>query len=208
MGQRSSAFWPWVIAAGAVLFGLAMLDGSCRADRKYRDARADYEEGRAIAEADHAMSLERIDALEKDKATQDAVIAEKDVKVAQYVEELSTLRGELTDLQDAEPAQPELEREPLVINLRAQIATLTRAFSLSQEVVAEREGQIAAWSAKYDAQAQISAEWMAAYEREHALRLAAEGLFKLGERRAGLNKTITKVALGVGAASLIYGLLK
>jgi hypothetical protein len=139
---------------------------------------------------------------------QDEIIAESVVKSAQYVLEMSAYEAELSRLREAEPAQPELEREPLVINLRAQIATLTRAFSLSQAVVAEREGQIVAWSAKYSAQAQISAEWRGAYEREHTLRVQAEDLFKLGERRVGLNKTIAKVALGVGAASLIYGLLK
>jgi hypothetical protein len=208
MGKPSSAFWPWVIAAGAMLFGLAMLDGSCRADRKYRDAKADAAEAARIDAADDA----RRDVLEREKdaiiTRQDEIIAESVVKSAQYVLEMSAYEAELSRLREAEPVQPELEREPLVINLRAQIATLTIAFDLSQKAVAEKDVQLLAWPVKFNALQAIADARLTTIETKDNRIGDLEKALRVGERRVGLNKTVAKVALGVGAASLIYGLLK
>jgi hypothetical protein len=54
----------------------------------------------------------------------------------------------------------------------------------------------------------ITEEWKKDYENEHALRLAAEDLFKLSESRVKFGKKITTAAVAIGAASIIYGLLK
>ena len=209
MGKSSSAFWAWVVACGAALFALAMLDGSCNAGRQLRDAKLRYEAYRAVAEADHAAMTEKVSHMTNEISRLGAAIAEKDAKVAQYVERVSTLTAELTALQDAEPpTTPEIEALPIVVNLRGQVAKLTAAFSLAQDTITLQGEEIALLVGQRELLEGVAAEWRGAYEREHALRVQAEGLFKLSERRVGMNKVVTKVALGVAAAGVAYGLLK
>jgi len=193
---------------GVTLLCLAFVDKSCRGDVELREAKAQYEAAvaeREAAAAAHAADLARIE----------AVIAQQNEKIAQYVAniqtyhaEITTLRGQLADLQADEPVQPELEDEPLVINLRAQVARLTEMFVLAQRTSSEKDGIIVSLNTIVAAKDEAIAAWRGQYEGEHALRVQCEALFKKSESARKANSIGKKVALVVAAGAAIYAVAK
>jgi chromosome segregation ATPase len=180
---------------------------SCRADERLRKAKLDYAEYRQTVETENELMSNRLDELNKAIGQKDEVIGQLEQEVTGYVEKLRHTTQELTDLQNAEPpTTPEIESMPIVINLRGQVAKLTEMFTLSTAALTlqtERAdalvGQVKLWE-------EVSAEWKAAYEREHTLRVQSEGLFKMAEQRIKMNKfwkTTTAVATGVAAGILL-----
>ena len=157
-------------------------------------------------EAENAMVSIRVEELTNQIALKDKAVGELEHKVAQYVVEISTLRGELEDIQNAEPVQPELESEPLVINLRGQVAKLTAMFTLATDTVALQGQEIDALKGKVKLWEEVAGEWKGAYDRERQLRVQAESLFRLCERGQRLNKfwrTTAVVATGAVAGLLL-----
>jgi len=207
--MAKSKLWVWVAIIGLVLLNLSLWDRACRADARLAKAEAEYAEARRIAEADHELGQRRIEELTKAIGHRDEKIGELDGVIAADVARIRVLEGELRDIQDAEPpTTPEIEAMPIVINLRAQVKKLAEGFNLARETITLQSREIDELKGKCLDLEAISAEWKAAYDREHALRLAAEDLFTLSQRRVGLSKTVAKVALGVAGAGIIYGLLK
>ena len=181
---------------------------SCRSDARLRQSKLEYAGYKAIAEADHEISQNHIKELTQIVSYLTNDIAVKESEIAGKDRRIVALSTRLDELQNAEPVQPELESEPLVINLRGQIARLTEMFNLSQEVVKTQGEEIALWAKKYDAQAAISAEWKSEYEREHQLRLMSEGIVSQLESRVRGAKLMNKVAVVAVAGAVAYGLLK
>jgi chromosome segregation ATPase len=184
-----------------------MFARSCRASAELKQAKKDYSELKRITEADHELMSIRVDELNKAIGHRDETIGQLERKVTQYVEKTTTLTAELTALQNAEPqTTPEIESMPIVISLRGQVAKLTEMFSLSQATVAAQRAEIAEYVGQVKDLRQLSEEWKGAYEREHKLRVQAEGLFKICERSRKLNKfwrTTSIVATGAMAGLLL-----
>jgi len=119
-------------------------------------------------------------------------------------EENTALSARLAELISSEPSQPELETQPLVINLRGQIKTLTDMFSLADKEIAVRDGIIRAWESKYNTQVDITEVWKRQYESEHNLRLMAEGLVKNLEGRVRIGTLRGRALTIVGAVVVGY----
>ena len=184
---------------------------SCAADTKLREAKLRYEGYRAIAMADHEMSMRRIAALTSEVGNLTNEIELIETQLVKKTLQLEAVSSQLDELQNAEPVQPELESEPLVISLRAQVAKVTEMFHLSQGIVESQRGEIILWERKYEAQVSISNEWKGAYEREHSLRIQAEDLFNLCERRVKMNGfwgTVRGVAVGAATVLVVGALVK
>jgi len=176
---------------------------SCGIDARYKKMKADYEFSVRLSDEANAVSRRIIADLEAENAG-------KDEKIAQYVEEVSTISAKLTvvsarveELQANEPVQPELESEPLVINLRGQISSLTEMLSLSQEALTTQtlisdtlRGKVTNLEAMVD-------EWAGMYEREHLLRVQSEGLFKEADRKIRGYRLRGKVATVLTVAGAI-----
>ena len=125
--------------------------------------------------------------------------------------DITSLSNQLDELQNTEPAAPELEKTPLVINLRSQIGELTKMYSLSRETIAEQKTIIDAWTTKYNLQVGISASWEKQYNSEHQLRILGEELNKkltssMSNKRT--LKVITFVAVAVGTIVGVKSILK
>jgi hypothetical protein len=194
-----------------IVLTLFFLLRSCAADAKLQEAKLRYEGYRAIAIADHEMSMRRVAALTTEIGSLTNEIELVETQLVQKTLQLEAVSSQLDDLQNAEPVQPELESQPLVINLRAQVAKVTEMFHLSQEVVESQRGEIILWERKYEAQVSISEEWKGAYEREHSLRIRSEELFILCEHRVKMNGfwgTVRGAAVGAVAGLLVGGLIK
>ena len=192
----------------ALIVSIVLVARSCGLDARYKRLKAEYAEAVRVAEADNAIQQEAIRKAEAQIKAQDEIILDHTASVALKNAEIAELRRQLTTIVDEEPIQPELEGEPLVINLRKQIKWTTDMLVLTQGVVEDQKKQLAAWELKYDAQVEISESWKRQYENERALRVQAEDMFKVAEHRVGLNKTITTVALGLAAGAVLYGAIK
>jgi len=196
-----------VCAVAAVVFCFR----SCVVTEKYRKQKLAYTELRAITNADHRIQLDIIAEREKVITLQNEEITKYVGQVKVKDAKIKALSAQLDELQNVEPSQPELENEPLVINLRGQVARLTEMFTLSQGVVADKDKIILAWEVKYNAQVDISLAWKKSYDEEHALRLSCESLNKALESRVGLfrlkGKVLT-VATAITAGYIGYRLIK
>lgn len=194
---------PWVTIGALVLLFLCALDSSCQKDAALAQAKVEYEALKA--ETAHAQSEadERIAALAEAIADKESAIVQIERNLAQYVAKTTTLTAELTALQSAEPAQPELESEPLVINLRAQVVKLSEMFSLATGTITAQSQEIDALKGKAALWQEVAAEWRGKYERETTLRLNAESLFRLSERRRKADR-IWKYAAPAAALAVGY----
>lgn len=190
-----------VVIGVLALLSLALLDRNCSSDKALAQAKRDYEALKAWAadEADaaHAALVQA----EARIVAQDEIILDKSASISLKNAEIAELRRQLTTAVSEEPIQPELESEPLVINLRRQIRLTTDMLTLAQGVVEDQRKQLAAWEAKFDAQVEISAAWKRQYENERALRVAAEEMFGLAEKRIKSAKTWRSAAIVAGAVA-------
>ena len=121
------------------------------------------------------------------------------------------LLAEVERLQATEPAQPELEREPLLLNLREQIHKLTLAVNSQEQIIQGNDKIIFNLKQTYSSQLIISGNYLSLYESEKELHsLALTRLAVTESRIRGLrfgSKFKTGVIiLGVGAiAYLLLG---
>jgi chromosome segregation ATPase len=197
--------FPVVVAIGGMaLLTLFALDRSCVSSRELAQAKADYAEQVRLLEAANAQATERIGQMTNDIAQRDTNILKLEESVTQKDARITLLSGQLANIVGQEPpTTPEIESLPIVINLRAQVKTLNEMFSLATETINDKDDIIREWEAKFNSQFKITMEWKAMYDNEHALRVQAEGLFKLSEqaRKPNVWKTIGYIA---GAAALGY----
>lgn len=201
---------PAVIVA-LIAASLFLLTRNCGLTDKYKLARHDYEELKKITEADKQLSLAHIEQLNNAIAQANNVIVQKEAEITQKAEQIKVLSRDLADLIASEPSQPELESQPLVINLRGQVSKLTELYSLSQQTVTLQTEEIDVLKGKCIALGAIGDEWRVQYEKEHALRLLSEGLVGSLEKRVKAQGLLGKVksAVIVGAAGYVaYSILK
>ena len=193
-----------LVALGILGLSYAFYQAFSGPSAKYLALKATYDQAVKDAAAQHALDLSTIVLNIESIALKDAAIAEKEAKVTRYVGKASTLAAELAALRNAEPTQPELETQPLVINLRAQIGNLTKLYGVSLDIITAKDGIIADWSAKFDAQVTISETWKSAYERERRLRLTAEDLNKSLEHQGKVSRLYGKLTTAGLAAAGVY----
>jgi hypothetical protein len=178
---------------------------------KYKLARDDYNELKKITSADKQMSDARIAELTNAIGRANEIIVRKEAEIAQKTERIKVLSRDLADLIANEPVQPELESQPLVISLRSQVKTLTSLYSLSQQTVTLLTAKTDALLVKCNALESIGTEWKQQYDKERALRLSAEGMFKIAEHELKVNKFWGKaknVAIVTIAGGLAYSIFK
>jgi len=201
---------PAVIVA-LVVASLFLLTRNCGLATAYKDMRNSYNELKLITDADKKLSLAHIEQLNNAIVSADETIVQLQGVIRAKSVQVSGLSRELADLRAAEPSQPELESQPLVISLRNQISKLTNMYSLSQQVITTQTAISDELRSKFDAQVTISETWKSMYDKEHALRLMSEGLVSNLEHKVKSQGLLGKVksAVIVGAAGYVaYSILK
>jgi hypothetical protein len=199
MAKRLIAPFLVGLLVGALIVSLV----HCPDSAALAKAKADYAQFKAIAAAADALKQAALLKAEETITQKDAEIAERDKSIVAKNAQVAALTATLHDLQAAEPpTTPEIESLPIVINLRAQVKALARAFDLSQNVVIEQGLQIKAWEAKFNAQVTISETWRTRYENERTLRVACEGMFKAAEHQVKANKFWRTAAIVAGAVAV------
>jgi hypothetical protein len=197
--------WPVALAL------LAAVAVGYYADRSFNDrlaikkAQADYAEAKKVYEADKELSLARIDELTSTVSHMTNAAAQYEAQAAQDQAQIASQADTIAALQAAEPpTTPEVESLPIVINLRAQVAAVTRAFNLSQNVVTTQGLEIKALKEKCVALEAIGDEWKAQAQREYALRVAAEGLAETAIKHRKTSKYLSYAGAGL---AFVFGYL-
>lgn len=198
--------WPIAVVIAAVLVCLYYADRAFQSGAKLDAAKKDYAELKKAMDADHEIQQGIIEGAEARIDEQNVTISGLRADVAVKQAELDRLAALVA--QPVPPSTPDVEALPTVIALRGQVSTLTKMVTEARGIIAGKDKVIAAWTAKFDAQVEISAAWKRQYENERAVRIAAEEMFKLSERRRGAYSLATKAALVLGAAGVLYGLSK
>jgi hypothetical protein len=191
--------------AAVILFGYLLDHYYCGPNAKYLALKAEYDEARKVAAADHEIQQGIIAEAEKNIAALNESIVTANATITAKDGQITALRTALAGLQEAEPpTTPEIEAMPIVINLRAQVSHLTEMFNLSQGIVAEQVKVIGAWEKKYDAQVTISDAWKREYENERRLRLMADELNRSLEHQAKSGQLFAKLSTAGLAAAGVF----
>lgn len=203
--MAKSTPWVWALILGLVLLNLALWDRACGLSDKYKLARDDYNELRAATDADHALAVGHIAELNNAIVSADATIVNLEKVITQKNKDITLLSARLAEIVGQEPpTTPEIEAMPIVVSLRAQVGTLTRMYSISVDIINEKDRVIDLWSKKFDAQVTISETFKQMYDKEHALRLASEGLFKIAEHKLKMSNAWSTVkTVAIGAAAIV-----
>jgi uncharacterized coiled-coil protein SlyX len=221
--------WPWVLALFLVLGSLALIDRACNSNAAaLKKAKAEYAALKQASEQYKAEQKQVLLRAEEMIAELNAGIAERAVAIAAKQGEINALLADVRDSQAAtgglraanrklrEDAQAAIAANPtlqaLIRNFDLTIGTQEKTISdllgtieLKDSIIAEKDGQLANWKAKHEAQVIISETWKAGYEREYALRLQAEGLFKIAEHGRKAGKFWRIAALGGTIVGMVVG---
>ena len=217
------------VTAALVVASLFLLTRNCGLATAYKDMRNSYNELKLITDADKKLSLAHIEQLNNAIVSADETIVQLQGVIRAKSVQVSGLSRELADLRAAEPSQPELESQPLVISLRGQVSKLTEMFTLSQQTIADKDKIIFELGIpelvgivdgkkvfKYPVDSvtwalnEQSRGWEKNYSGEHALRLSCENLLAISEKRGivfkifGLNIDLVKDVL-VPSGTFAFG---
>lgn len=138
----------------------------------------------------------------------EADIANLEKEKKAVAKDLDEAKRDLASLQASEPVAPDLENEPLVINLRAQIRELVEMFTLSQNTVRIQADEIKALNLKCVTLESMVLEWKGMYERDHALLQTSLSLVGSLERKVKNQKTEKRIAMIIGGLGFLYGVAK
>jgi len=193
----------WIILA-ALLMASLFPYRSCRLYDDLSVVRGAYLEAQRKATADAKVAEQMI----KDAGD---IIAEQSDKIAtlqtQVSEKMSGIKdkdkklGHLTE----EYSQSKLTDTEKIANLEAQVKIWSEKFTLAEQVIADKDAVIQAWTIKFNEQVKISGAWKLRYENEARLHLLCKEQVKLLEGKvSGLSfKSKITQALVVGAGGYI-----
>jgi len=188
---------PYVLVGALILLGLTFLDRACNSTAALVKAKADYAELQRITDADHAMSLDRIAADEVALAALQGRVDTAQVVIDARDTTIAALRGKVTTT-DAENNRLRTEVQPVIDAnpaLAEFVASLDAGIALRNALLVEQDTQIKDLKEqgrlkdeRFAVQVELTEEWKANYEREHALRIQAEGLFKVAEHAVKISE--------------------
>ena len=117
------------------------------------------------------------------------------------------LSSQREELKESEPVQPELESEPLVINLRAQIEKMSLIIYEQEQIIQGNDKIIFSLKEQYSAQLKITEDYKQLYENEKRLHsLAVKRLSVTEDRVRGLRfgHQLKNAGLVIVVGTLIY----
>ena len=201
--------WAWVIITVAVIIIALLFYDSCRANTKSEYYKGKYEAEYTLREAENSAATERIEYLEGEIEGRDAEIHTLIETRIEHERNMSLLYAKYELLLHDEPEQPELESEPLVVNLRAQVRQLSLVIDSQELIIQGNDEIIFNLTQKYQAQLKISGEYKKMYDSEVALHVLAIKRLKVADKHisslrfTGNVKNVLVIAGGVMAYLLL-----
>ena len=176
----------------------------------YNQLKGQYD---ALKKASDAAMTEALAYIKKQDARiteQTKLIEAKDIEIAARYRAIASLQSSITVL-EAEYATL-TDKDAMIRNLLLQIGVYKEKCLAFESVIQDKDVQLNAWVFKFDAMFKISEQWKKLNNDEHALRLVAENMLVIQEKRLkslsfGTNiKTIAIIAIsGFIAYDLIRG---
>ena len=183
---------PWIIV-GVLVVGLCFSAYgyfATQADLKAKQAQ--YDAYRKLSIAEEAAKDARIAGLQSDNANLRKINGVLNGQVVVDDQIIASDRQTIAFLRKNEPATtPEIEKLPIVINLRAQIVALNAGFVDAQKEVADVKLVNLNLVAQLGNDEKIITDVNAKYNAEHAMRLSCEAL------SAAYKKAITPSFFGL-----------
>jgi uncharacterized protein (DUF3084 family) len=203
----------WIIAGLIILLVLIAIQRGCRIhylETEYLTLKSQYDLLEKQADSELKKALEYIKAQDLRIAAQNEIITAKDKEIAEKYGNIDSLNGQLSKLEQEFAALTEAPAK--IANLQSQVNGLKAKCLQFESIIADKDAQLGGWMIKFEAQAGISETWKARYEAEYQLRLDADDMLKIQEKRVkslsfGTNiKTIAIIAVsGYLAYDLIRG---
>ena len=200
-----------IVGIAVVLFLTLTVIKSCGIVDKYSELTGQYNALKALYDKDTAILTEEIAHKNECIAQIDAeneILLETRIHQEQQV---ALLNAQLERLIYVEPDQPELESEPLVINLRAQIAKMSLVVNEQANIINNNDEIIFNLTQKYKSQLIISTDYKKLLDNEVELHiLAVERIDILENRIRGLRfgSTVKTVGVLAGVGAVAYLLLR
>ena len=175
--------WRWVILALVLLTVAILVNRACTSDADSQYWKGQYDSLKEITDIESDILLADIDKLHG--VIEDAQKAIELLTITRVEQErrINLLEFERQDLVESEPSQPELESEPLVINLRAQIAKMSLVIYEQEQIIRGNDEIIFNLVEKYEAQLIISEDYKKLYENEQRLHFLAVKRLSVTENR-------------------------
>jgi len=210
--EKYKKYIPYVLV---VLVGLLLLWGFRACDNHYKQQAAElkgqYELLLTTADKEKADLTEHIaqmtDAIEM---AQREIVLLIETRVGQECV-VAVQSAEIERLRAEEPVQPELEAEPLVINLREQIARMSLVIQNQEQIIQGNDKIIFNLVQKYESQVLISADYKKMFDSQLELHALAIDRLRIAENRIrGLRfgSTIKTVGVLAGVGTIAYLLLR
>ena len=161
--------WRWVILAGILLIAIFMLTKSCGVNEKAEYWKGQYDALKEITDVESDKLLSDINKL---NGVIESAQKEIEMLIVTRVDQerrILLLSTQREDLVTAEPEQPELESEPLVINLRAQIEKMSLIIYEQEQIIQGNDKIIFSLKEQYSAQLKITEDYQKLYENEKRL---------------------------------------
>ena len=199
--------WRWVIIALAVLTVAVLVNRACTSDSKAEYWKGQYESLKELTDVEKDILLADIG--HKNKVIEDAQ-KEIELLIITRVDQerrILLLSAQREDLVTEEPEQPELESEPLVVNLRAQIERMSLIIREQELVIHGNDKVIFSLKEQYSAQLKITEDYQKLYENEKRLHsLAIKRLSVTENRVRGLRfgHQLKNAGLVIVVGTLIY----
>ena len=173
----------WVILAGIMLIGIFMLTRACGGDSEGEYWKGQYDALKEKADITRDILLADIsDQREYIEKLEETNILLIETRIRQE-RRISVLEFERQDLVTSEPSQPELESEPLVVNLRAQIKKMSLIIYEQEQIIQGNDKIIFNLKKQYSAQLTISEDYQKLYENEQRLHSLAVKRLSVSENR-------------------------
>ena len=203
--------WAWLIVAFCVVGFLALMYDSCNSNSEVAFYKGKYEAEMELRSAENNINLVEIERLNN-------IIVVKDNEIESLIEtrvgrerERRELLAQVERLQAREPVQPELESEPLVINLRAQVRQLTLTVDTQEQIIHGNDKIIFSMTQKYQAQLKISDHYKGMYENEKELHRLAILRLKISDKRIKslrLTGNVKNALVVIAGGTIAYLFLK
>lgn len=203
--------WVLVVLALVLLTASFLVIRSCTGDSTAQYWRGQYDSLKEVTDIEKDILLSDID-----KLNDTIDLAQKEIEmliVARVDQErqVMLLSAQREKLIIEEPIQPELESEPLIINLREQIKKMSLVIYEQEKIIQTNDKIIFNLTTKYQAQLKISNNYKSLYDGEKELHSLALKRLSVTEKQVKWLKfggTLKNgVILGVVAYS-IYSIVK
>jgi len=175
--------WRWVILALVLLTVAILVNRACTSDAESQYWKGMYDSEKELSDIKSDILLADIDKLNGVIESAQKAIELLTITRVEQERRINLLEFERQDLVESEPSQPELESEPLVINLRAQIAKMSLVIYEQEQIIRGNDEIIFNLVEKYEAQLIISEDYKKLYENEQRLHFLAVKRLSVTENR-------------------------